>query len=137
MPYTQLRDGVTLYVDVYRPTGDTSKVPALVGWSPYGKQGGRGNEILDDFPFRFGIPLSKLSELQKWEAPDPAYWVPQGYAIVSPDPRGCGKSEGNIYQFGTQEGRDGADVIDWVGEQPWCNGKVATSGNSWLSISSV
>ncbi|MET0702271.1 MAG: hypothetical protein ABWY93_21665, partial [Mycobacterium sp.] len=31
-----LRDGVTIYVDVYRPVG-TEKVPVIVAWSPYGK----------------------------------------------------------------------------------------------------
>jgi hypothetical protein len=70
-----LRDGTLIYVDVYRPTSDCFEVPALMAWSPYGKQPGRGNQVLDDFPFRMGVPLSKLSELQKWEGPDPAYWV--------------------------------------------------------------
>lgn len=84
-----------------------------------------------------GVPLRKLSELQKWEGPDPAYWVEHGYAIVNADARGVGKSEGNIYQFGSQEGRDGADVVDWIGEQSWCSGKVSLSGNSYLSISQV
>lgn len=84
-----------------------------------------------------GISQKKLSELQKFEGPDPAYWCNHGYAIINPDPRGVCKSEGDIYQWGTQEGADGADVIDWVGEQEWCNGKVATTGNSWLAISSV
>jgi putative CocE/NonD family hydrolase len=56
---------------------------------------------------------------------------------VNPDPRGVGKSEGDICQFGSQEGRDGADVVDWIGTQSWCNGKVGTSGNSYLAISSV
>lgn len=105
-----------------------------MAWSPYGKQPGRGNQVLDDFPFRMGVPLSKLSELQKWEGPDPAYWVYHGYAVVNPDPRGVYKSEGDIYAFGTQEGRDGADVVDWVGVQPWCSGKVGLSGNSYLAI---
>jgi predicted acyl esterase len=82
-----------------------------------------------------GVPQSALSELQKWEGPDPAFWVDKGYAIVNPDPRGVGKSEGNIYQWGSQEGQDGADVIDWVGEQEWCSSKVTLSGNSYLSIS--
>lgn len=128
-----------MYVDVYRPVhskGEATKVPALVGWSPYGKEGGAGNQVLDDFPFRMGVPLSLLTETQKWEGPDPGYWVDFGYAVVNPDPRGIGKSEGDIYHWGTQEGRDGADVIDWIGSQDWCSGKVATTGNSWLAISS-
>ncbi|KKK12608.1 hypothetical protein P175DRAFT_0210150 [Aspergillus ochraceoroseus IBT 24754] len=131
----RLRDGVVIYLDVYRPVNDVLKIPALLAWSPYGKQGGRGNQVLDDFPFRMAVPLRKLSELQKWEGPDPAYWVQHGYAVINADPRGVGKSEGDIYHFGSQEGRDGADVVDWIGEQPWCSGKVGLSGNSYLSIS--
>ncbi|KAK5994366.1 Cocaine esterase [Cladobotryum mycophilum] len=131
----KLRDGTTVYADIYRPVDETAKSPVVIAWSPYGKEGGRGNQVLDDFPFRMAVPLEKLSEWQKWEGPDPAEWVQHGYAIVNPDPRGVGKSEGNIYQFGSQEGRDGADVVDWVGSQSWCSGKVALSGNSYLSIS--
>ena len=58
-----------------------------------------------------------------------------GYTIINPDPRGVYNSEGNIYAFGTQEGRGGAGVIDWIGSQSWSNGKVRMSGNSYLAIS--
>ncbi|KAF2014630.1 alpha/beta-hydrolase [Aaosphaeria arxii CBS 175.79] len=131
----KLRDGVTIYVDVYRPVNESIAHPALLAWSPYGKEPGRGNQVLDDFIFRMGVPLHKLSEFQRWEGPDPAYWVYHGFTVVNADPRGVYKSEGNIYQFGSQEGRDGADCVDWIGSQPWCNGKVGLTGNSWLSIS--
>lgn len=30
-------------------------------------------------------------------------------------------------------GRDGADAVEWIGEQKWCNGNVALVGNSWLA----
>jgi len=32
----QLRDGVTIHVDVFRPAG-AERVPVIVAWSPYGK----------------------------------------------------------------------------------------------------
>jgi hypothetical protein len=35
----KLRDGVTIYVDIYRPA-DQDNCPAIIGWSPYGKCGG-------------------------------------------------------------------------------------------------
>jgi predicted acyl esterase len=60
--------------------------------------------------------------------------VNHGYAVINTDPRGVYNSEGNIYALGTQEGRDGADVIDWIGCQSWSNGKVGMSGNSCLAI---
>src|ERR1700742_4397256 len=36
---------------------------------------------------------------------------------------------------GTQEGRDGYDATEYVAKLPWCNGNVATAGNSWLGRS--
>ena len=35
--------------------------------------------------------------------------------------------------YGTQEGRDGYDSIEWIAKQKWCNEKVAMAGNSWLA----
>jgi predicted acyl esterase len=29
-----------------------------------------------------------------WEAPDPVWWVAQGFAVVNADLRGCGHSDG-------------------------------------------
>ena len=126
----RLRDGKVLYADVFRPT-NMSPVPVLVAWSPYGKQGGFWK--LEDLPARMGVKRSLLSELQKWEAPDPALWCAAGYAVVNPDSRGAFMSEGDAHTWGPQEGRDGADVVDWIGSQQWCNGKVGMAGNSWLA----
>ena len=126
-----LRDGTVIYTDVLRPVGGAD-LPAIVAWSPYGKQ--EGNQLLDDFPFRAGVPKDAVSGLQKWEAPDPAYWCAHGYAIVNPDARGAYRSEGDVHMFGVQEGRDGHDLIEWVAAQEWSNGKVGLAGNSWLAI---
>jgi putative CocE/NonD family hydrolase len=81
-----------------------------------------------------GVPKSSLSGLEKFEAPDPAEWCPRGYTVVNVDARGCFDSEGDIFFFGTQEGRDGHDTIEWIAEQSWCDGNVALVGNSWLAI---
>lgn len=91
-----------------------------------------GMQTLDNFPWRLGIPRHATSGLEKWEAPDPAEWIPRGYAIVSSDARGIHYSEGDMAVYGTQEGRDGYDTIEWIGVQPWCNGSVGMAGNSWL-----
>jgi predicted acyl esterase len=127
-----LRDDTVIYTDVFRPVGGTN-LPALIAWSPYGKEGGM--TLLDDFPFRAGVARNAVSELQKWEGPDPAYWCHHGYAIVNPDARGAFRSNGDVHFWGTQEGQDGYDVIEWVAAQEWSNGKVGLSGNSWLAIS--
>lgn len=88
-------------------------------------------------PFRCGIPLDATSGYEKFEAPDPADWCARGYAVVNPDARGAGFSEGDIALWGDQEAHDLHDLIDWVSQQPWCNGSVATAGNSWLAIAQI
>lgn len=127
-----LRDGVELLADVFRPvTSDEEPVPAIMPWSPYGKTGS-GMQQLDVFPWRVGVPRAATSGLEKWEAPDPAEWVARGYAVVNIDARGAFKSGGDLHVYGTQEGRDGHDSIEWIAGRPWCNAKVTMAGNSWL-----
>jgi uncharacterized protein len=126
-----LRDGTTIYVDVFRPVSE-DPVPAVMAWSPYGKQGGFWQ--LDVFPGRAGVPADAVSGLQKWEAPDPAFWCAHGYAIVNPDARGAFESHGDIEFFSPKEGQDGADVIEWIASQDWSSGKVGMAGNSWLAV---
>lgn len=127
-----LRDGTTIYADIFRPTGN-KKVPAIIAWSPYGKQ--IGGMSLDDVLHRVGVPLSATSGLEKFQGPDPAYWVAQGYAILHPDTRGAYASEGNVTFWGRQLAEDGYDFIEWAAQQPWSSGKLALSGNSWLAVS--
>lgn len=91
-----------------------------------------GKSTLDNFFARLGIHRSWTSGLEKWEAPDPAEWIQRGYAVVNTDARGTFKSEGDMPVYGTQEGRDGHDAIEWIGTQSWCNGSVGMAGNSWL-----
>lgn len=128
----KLRDGVTIYTDVFRPA-DEEKHPAIMAMSPYGKE--IGSQWLDDTPNHAGVPMEATSGLQKFEGPDPAYWCAHGYAVINPDVRGAYKSQGVILFFGSDYGRDGADIIEWAAAQGWCNGKVGMSGNSWLAIS--
>lgn len=129
----KMRDGVTIYTDIYRPVTE-EKVPVLVSWSPYGKSAGTAPRYTNLFAM-IGIPDSRLSGLHKFEGSDPAYWCQHGYAVCNPDPRGIAHSEGDIYMIGSQEARDACDLIEWLGVQAWCNGKVATSGTSYLAFS--
>ena len=50
------------------------------------------------------------------------------------DSRGSGDSEGDLCFWGTPEGQDGHDFIEQIAAQPWCSGRVALAGNSWLAI---
>jgi uncharacterized protein len=128
-----LRDGVTIYVDVLRPAG-TEQVPVIVAWSPYGKSQGTAPFVTSIFGL-IGLDNSVVSGLEKFEGPDPAYWCAQGYAICNPDPRGIAHSDGDSAMFGSQEGRDCHDLIEWLAAQEWCTGKVAMSGTSYLAFS--
>jgi putative CocE/NonD family hydrolase len=44
-------------------------------------------------------------------------------------------SEGSMRFWGSGDGKDGYDAIEEIAALPWCNGKVAMLGNSWLAIS--
>lgn len=129
----QLRDGTTIHLDVFRPTGE-EPVPVIVAWSPYGKAQGSSASVMGVFAL-VGLPNGAVSGLEKFEAPDPAYWVQHGYAIANVDVRGVVDSEGDSVLWDRQEGRDAYDVIEWLAGQDWCDGKVAMSGTSYLAVS--
>ncbi|MDP3342197.1 CocE/NonD family hydrolase [Frigidibacter sp.] len=127
-----LRDGKRIYVDIFRPADHTQPLPTLVNWGPYGKQG--GVIAFEDLPFRGGVTPGMVSGLEMFEGADPAYWCAHGYAVVNVDAPGTMSSEGDIHCWGRQEGRDGHDLVEWVGAQSWSNGKVGLTGTSWLAI---
>jgi predicted acyl esterase len=129
----ELRDGVTIYVDVFRPAG-AEKIPVIVAWSPYGKGQGTSVSVMGVFSL-VGLSNEIVSGLEKFEGPDPAYWCAQGYAICNPDIRGVIDSEGDSVLWDRQEGRDCYDLIEWLAEQEWCTGRVAMSGTSYLAVS--
>ncbi|MDJ0376421.1 CocE/NonD family hydrolase [Cryobacterium sp. PH31-L1] len=128
----QLRDGVTIHVDIFRPAG-AEKVPVIVAWSPYGKGQGTSMSVMGVFGL-VGLSNGIVSGLEKFEGPDPAYWCAQGYAICNPDIRGVVDSDGNSVVWDRQEGRDCYDLIEWLAEQAWCSGKVGMSGTSYLAV---
>ena len=124
-----LRDGVTIYTDVYRPVDIDGPLPAILLWSAYGKH------------FRWPEPLrraftnnAEVSRHAPIECPDPALWCPKGYAVVVPDPRGINSSEGDATAWSPQEGEDIHDTIEWIAKQRWCTGKVGMAGASYFGI---
>jgi uncharacterized protein len=128
-----LRDGVTIYVDIFRPVSSET-VPVIVAWSPYGKGQGTSNSVMGVFGL-VGLDNSIVSGLEKFEGPDPAYWCAHGYAVCNADVRGVVDSEGDSVLWDRQEGRDCHDLIEWLGVQLWCSGKVGMSGTSYLAVS--
>ena len=101
------RDGVRLATDVYAPGRGgttTGRFPTIVERTPYNKDTGADN-------------LTR-------------YFVPRGYVVVLQDVRGRYSSEGKWRPI-RDDGPDGADLLKWIAEQAWSNGKVGTVGTSY------
>lgn len=135
-----VRDGTVLRVNVFRPRGAGAH-PAILCAHPYGKDNLPAPKRRGGFkvPFQYRVfrqpePVS-FSAWTSWEAPDPAHWVPRGYALVNCDLRGCGRSEGTGDLLSAQESEDYHDLIEWAAAQPWCSGKVGLNGVSYLALS--
>lgn len=126
-----LRDGVRIYIDLYRPSGPAGErdLPLLLGWSPYGKHS-LTNKV---FWPASGVDPSWLSPLTAFEAPDPVFWCGHGYAVAFADPRGAWLSEGEFHHNGLIEAEDCRDTIEWLADQEWSNGKVGMTGVSYLA----
>ena len=102
------RDGIKLSTNVFLPARAGSVVPTrfptIVERTPYNKDGVTGSVI--------------------------EYFVSRGYAVVIQDVRGRYRSEGH-WSGNRDDGPDGSDLLKWIGEQPWSNGKVGTMGTSY------
>jgi putative CocE/NonD family hydrolase len=59
-----------------------------------------------------------------------------GYACVVQDCRGKYDSEG-VFRPLVYEEEDGAATLDWIANQPWCNGRIGLSGASYLGMVQV
>jgi predicted acyl esterase len=127
-----MRDGIRIFVDIYRPDGAAQGLPTLIAWGPYGKHSPRGTYAR--FHDNGGVKPEWISRHAAFEAPDPLYWTRHGYAVINVDPRGNWWSEGKATFWSTDEAKDYYDLIEWVAVQPWSNGKVGCSGVSYLAI---
>ena len=62
-----------------------------------------------------------------------AYFASHGYVFALVDVRGRGNSGGDFEPF-ANEPRDGYDVVEWLAQQPYCDGKVAMWGGSYAGF---
>jgi predicted acyl esterase len=125
------RDGARLYANVYRPKG-RAHLPAIVCDAPFGKH--PHIDMKTTFAGS-GVPFEKLSDETIFEVFDPIKWGRDGYALVIVDGRGNWSSEGAALFFSPEEARDGYDVVEWAGTQPWSNGKVGWGAVSYYAMS--
>ena len=105
------QDGLNLATDIYRPLqGDSlaeQPLPVLLQRTPYNKSA----------PAR---------------VEEAAFFAANGYITAVQDCRGRYASEGGFTKY-LDEGRDGYDTVEWLAQQPWCNGKVGTFGLSYAA----
>lgn len=112
--FVPMRDGIKLAADIYKPD-KPGKYPVVIVYIPYGK----------DSSGYFGGPYKH----------DLWYFAQRGYIGVFCDFRGTGSSEGWMPgYFNDKEWTDGYDLVEWVADRPWCNGKIAMHGLSYGAI---
>lgn len=109
--FIEMSDGARLAARIWRPdTALERPVPAILEYIPYRK--------------RFGTAVR--DEVMH------AYLAGHGYACVRVDLRGSGESDGVLAdEYLQQELDDGCEVIEWIADQPWCDGCVGMIGISW------
>ena len=106
-----MTDGTLLGTDVYLPEEGEGPWPVILTRSLYSR-----NQGMNGF-------------------------IKEGHAAVVQDVRGFGTSQGDSHVFYTDGWRpgltDGADTVAWIQAQPWCNGKIGTSGTSALAMTQM
>ncbi len=109
--FIPLRDGTRLAARIWLPhDADQHPVPAILEYLPYRKRDGTFERDALTHPYLAG----------------------HGYAGVRVDLRGCGESDGLLFdEYARQEQDDALEVIDWLAAQPWCSGAVGMIGISW------
>lgn len=137
-------DGISLAADVFLPM-DEGEYPAVCAIGPYGKGHFVGElyhepwEEIKSLPGTFDDSSGKY---HNWEVVDPEKWTKYGYAVVRVDERGIGNSPGIVHRSCSDRYmRDMFDMIEWIGTQAWCSGKVGMNGisayaiNGWFAAS--
>ncbi|MCW2643815.1 MAG: peptidase [Dactylosporangium sp.] len=111
----EMSDGVRLSARIWLPKTD-QPVPALLEYLPYRKG---------------DVTAPRDAQRHPW-------YAAHGYASVRVDMRGSGDSEGVMHdEYTEQELRDAVEVIEWLADQPWCDGSVGMFGISWGGFNSL
>jgi len=61
----------------------------------------------------------------------------EGFAVMVIDDRGTGASGGKWDSWGQRTQEDYKEVLDWIQAQSWSNSSVATTGESYMGITSL
>ena len=145
-----MRDGLTLCGDLMLPAV-SEKVPVVLIWTPFGKDKEfmapppfeKNNGAEDDKSHEADVAMEMMQMFGRtspWNiphGPDSMTFIEARYAVCIVDLRGACNSEGDAEYFGNgQDSDDLCDAIDYLSKQDWCNGKVATTGCSWIAMAS-
>lgn len=132
--YIALNDGTQIAANIFLPTVTaTQKVPTIFMFTPYNRSivipnlkwwekigakafAGTWGPVFDFLPDR--KTLQALTS--------------NGYAVVVADMRGTGASSGYTSAMAPQLKKDGIELINWIANQSWSNGKVGMQGPSYL-----
>jgi len=133
----EMDDGLVLRADIFCPPAN-GRYPVILSYGPYGK----GLAFQEGYPSAWNrmaeqhpdVTAGSTNAYQNWEVVDPEKWVPEGYACMRVDSRGCGRTPGFIDHFSPRETTDFYDCIEWAAMQPWSNGKVGLNGISYYAI---
>jgi putative CocE/NonD family hydrolase len=106
-----VRDGAVLAARIWRPlSSDDQPVPAILEYIPYRQR--------DLTSVRDSIAHP--------------YLAGHGFACVRVDVRGSGESDGVLTdEYLEQEQQDAEDVLAWLADQSWCDGRTGMLGISW------
>lgn len=121
-----MRDGTKIAVDICLPKGlePGAKVPTILRQTRYYRR------FLVRKHAQAFLPPSLFDPLN---APMRDLFIARGYAWVDVDVRGSGASFGERPCPWYLEGevKDGAEIVDFIVKQPWSNGRVGSTGNSY------
>jgi putative CocE/NonD family hydrolase len=121
--YVAVRDGTRMAVSIYRPaTGpqaSDARLPVVFVFTPYrGRYRAADGKIVET---ALGDNLGLRSLLRA------------GYVVAVADVRGKGASFGRRRGFQDRtEAQDGYDLVEWLADQPFADGKVGMVGCSYL-----
>jgi putative CocE/NonD family hydrolase len=104
------RDGAVLSTDLYLPREGTS-FPVLLCRTIYDNQ---------------------MPQYVEWAI----RFAEAGYAVAIQDCRGRYDSDGPWEPY-VHEPEDGFDTLEWIGQQPWCNGNIGTFGISYVGFTQI
>jgi len=116
--YVTMRDGVRIAVDVWLPEdlAAGNRIPALMQATRYWR-------ALQ--PVASGVDEdSRFEEAERING--------EGYALILVDARGSGASFGTRpYEMSVTEAQDYGEIVDWIVDQAWSNGRVGAYGVSY------